>query len=348
MTSIKNAPFSPFVTGAALLLLLKSPESVRRPVYDQLHQLLKPHNVGRLITTLKWLFGFGLVRNLNEAINALARNNFSLSSSKADWDWENEIVVVTGGSSGFGALYAKDLSAKGIHVVVMDINPLPKHLENNPKISFFKCDVTSPEAVKATASEIQTKVGHPSVLINNAGIGGQRPILQTSPAQLQKLMGVNLFSSYYMVQAFLPNMIEKKKGHVITIASIASFMTSPGIVDYSCSKAAVMAFNEGLSAELRAIHHCPEIKTTIVHPFFADTPLIAADKAEIEKAGLRIIDPQHVSDAVVAQILNARSGQVILSNGIGPFFRAFRGLPYWAQESFKRLTAIDASHYMKK
>ncbi|KAI5209922.1 NAD(P)-binding protein [Aureobasidium subglaciale] len=349
MTSLlKAAPFSPVVTGAALLVLLgKGPESIQRPVYDYLHQILKPHNIGRLITTLKWLFAYGLIKSVNEALNQLCRNNFSLRSSKADWDWDNEIAVVTGGSSGFGALFTKDLSAKGIHVVAMDVNPLPKHLENNPKISFFKCDVTDPEAVNKIAEEVRSKVGHPSILINNAGIGGQRTILKTTPAQLQKLMGVNLLSHYYLVQAFLPNMIANKKGHVVSIASIASFVAAPGIVDYSCSKAAVLAFNEGLGAELRSIYRCPEIKTTAVHPFFADTPIIAAGKAELQKAGAKILDPQDVSDAVVDQILNARGGQILLSNGFGPALRALRGLPWWLQESFRRITERDNSHYDK-
>ncbi|THW73776.1 NAD(P)-binding protein [Aureobasidium pullulans] len=345
---LKRASFSPVVTGAALLVLLKGPENIQRPVYDYLHQLLKPHNIERLITTLKWLFAYGLIKNVNEAINQLARNNFSLRSSKADWDWNNEIAIVTGGSSGFGALFSKDLSQKGIHVVAIDVNPLPSHLENDPKISFFKCDVTDVEAVNTVAAEIKSKIGHPSILINNAGIGGQRPILQTKPEQLKKLMGVNLFAHYYLVQAFLPNMLENRKGHIISIASMASFFTTPGITDYSCSKAAVLAFNEGLSTELRTIHRCPEIKTTVVHPFFADTPIIAAGKAELQKAGAKILDPQDISDAVVDQILNARSGQILLSNGFGPAMRAFRGLPWWLQEGFKRLTESDLSHYLKK
>jgi all-trans-retinol dehydrogenase (NAD+) len=349
MTSIlKQAPFSPVVTGAALLVLLKGPESIQRPVYDYLYQILKPHNIERLITTLKWLFAYGMIKNVNEAFNQFARNNFSLRSAKANWDWDNEIAVVTGSSSGFGALFSKDLAAKGIHVIAIDINPLPPHLQNNPKISFFKCDVTDVEAVNAVAKQIQDTIGHPTILINNAGIGGQRPILRTTPSQLTKLMGVNLFSHYYLVQAFLPSMLANKKGHIVSIASMASFFTTPGITDYSCSKAAVLAFNEGLSTELRTIHRCPEILTTIVHPFFADTPIIAAGKAELEKAGAKILDPQDISDAVVGQIVNARSGQVLLSNGFGPAMRAFRGLPWWFQEGVKRLTESDLSRYDKK
>lgn len=341
---LKKAPFSPFVTGSALLLLLQAPENIKQPIYNYLYQILKPQNVGRLITVLKWLFALGLIRNVNHALSTLAGNNFSLRSAKANWIWDKEIAVVTGGSSGFGALFTKDLSAKGIHVVVMDINPLPKHLENNPKISFFQCDVTDPSAVASTAEKIQSTIGHPSILINNAGIGAETPILKTTPQKLQRLMSVNLFAHYYTTQVFLPNMIASKKGHVVSIASMASFFTTVGIVDYSCSKAAVMSFNEGLATELRCVHRCPEIKTSIVHPFFADTPMIAQGKAQLEKMGAKILDPQDVSDAVVEQILNVRSGHILLANGMGATMRAFRGLPFWAQELFKRSMESDFSH----
>ncbi|KAI4853122.1 hypothetical protein E4T44_01040 [Aureobasidium sp. EXF-8845] len=145
MTSLlKQASVSPVVIGAALLVPLKGPENIQQPVYDYLHQLLKPHNLDRLITTLKWLLAY---------------------------DWNNETAVVTSSPSGFDALFSKDLWDKAIHIVAIDINPLPANLQNNPKITFFKCDVTNVDAVNTVTKGIQSKVGHPTILINNAGIG---------------------------------------------------------------------------------------------------------------------------------------------------------------------------------
>lgn len=347
MSLILKASVSPVITGGALWLLLKGPENLRQPTYDYLNQILRPQNIGRLITSLKWLFALGLVRNLALALNTWAGNSFNLRSSKNEWKWDKEIAVITGGSGGFGQLFARDLSKNGIHVVILDVTPLPPHLQNNPKISFFKCDVTDPDVVNQVAEQVKSTVGHPSILINNAGIGGQSPITKTTPKNLQKLFGVNLFSHYYTVQAFLPNMLARKKGHIISIASMASFYTTSSITDYSSSKAAVMAFHEGLSAELRTVHRCPEIRTTIVHPFFADTPIIAKGKAELQKAGVKILDPQTVSDAVVDQIMNARGGPIVLSNGFGHLVRGFRALPFWLQEGVKRLSETDLSHLVR-
>lgn len=349
---IRKAPFSPLFTGSALYLLTRGPPSIRQPLLEQLRQVLAPHNISRLITGLKWLLAIGLVRNINSYLTEWSGNNFYFTSNKSDWEWEKEICVVTGASSGFGALFTKDLSAKGIRIVALDINELPPHLQNNPKVTFFKCDVTDPESVKDVAQKIQSTVGHPTILINNAGIGAGKSILKTSPDFLKKIFGVNLFSHWYTVQAFLPNMLENKKGHIVSIASVASFVSAGQIVDYSASKVGALAFHEGLSSELRTIHRCPEIKTTIVHPIWADTPLIAEGKDLLKKAGQTIISPQIVSDAVVKQIMNCRGGQIILAGGAGSIISSLRGFPGWLQEMLRRsqehITGADISSLNQK
>jgi len=334
---VKNLPFSPLFTGSALYLLTRSPPHIQQTALDAVLSVLSPKNTARLITSLKWLLALGLVRNTSNYLSKWADNDYQIFGSTKGWVWEKEIAVVTGGSSGFGALFAKDLSDKGIHVVVLDINGLPPHLQNNSKISFYKCDVTDADAVKAVAREVQSDVGHPSILINNAGIGADKTILETSPQFLKKIFGVNLFSHYYTLQAFMPDMLQKRKGHIVNIASIASFIATAGIVDYSCTKVAALALHEGLRAELRSTHKCPEIKTTVVHPIWADTPLIASGKAHLQKNNQIILNPQVVADAVVKQILNGRSGQIVLAPGIGAGVSSLRGFPMWIQETLRRL-----------
>ncbi|KAK8217404.1 hypothetical protein M8818_001160 [Zalaria obscura] len=325
---IKRAPFSPFVTGAALYVLTRAPLDTRQAALQRLGQYLSPQNIGRLVGLLKWLFGIGVARNLNRYLNAWVRNGGRLRPSQKGWVWEKEIAVVTGGSSGFGALFTKGLAAKGINVVVLDINTLPADMQSNPKITFFQCDVTSIESVKDVAKQVQETVGHPSILINNAGIGAITPIMETSPELLHKMFDINLLSHWWLLQTFLPAMIAAKKGHIVSIASVASFISGPGMAHYSATKAGVMALHESLTVELKGVHKCPEIKTTIVHPTFADTPMVAPGKEMLQKKGMRLIDPQIVADAVVKQILSCRQGQIILAgqHGIVAYLRA---LPSW-------------------
>ena len=80
----------------------------------------------------------------------------------------------------------------------------------------------------------------------------------------------------------------------------SSRLTWQRFVDYCATKAAALAFHDGLAAELRSVHKCPEIRTTSVHPGWADTPLIAENVEKIRKRA-HVMPPQEVSDAVVKQ-----------------------------------------------
>lgn len=97
------------------------------------------------------------------------------------------------------------------------------------------------------------------------------------------------------------------------------------------TKSAAMVFHEGLAAELRSTKrgsNVPEIKLTCVHPTWAATQMIAPYQAEIAKAGMAILDPQVVADAVVKQILSGRGKQIVLSGGMD-ILMSFRSWPSW-------------------
>jgi all-trans-retinol dehydrogenase (NAD+) len=99
-------------------------------------------------------------------------------------------------------------------------------------------------------------------LINNAGIGSAATILEGSEDFIRKTFEVNTISHFLTVREFLPAMIKKNHGHVVTVASMASFLVHAGNVDYSCSKASALAFHEGLASELKSRYKAPDIRTT--------------------------------------------------------------------------------------
>jgi all-trans-retinol dehydrogenase (NAD+) len=115
-------------------------------------------------------------------------------------------------------------------------------------IKFFACDVTNPSAVYSTAEKIKATLGAPSILINNAGILSSHTILTTPDEYLRKIFDVNVLSSWYTTKAFLPDMLRENKGHVVTVASLASFLGVAGMADYTATKAAILSFHEGTSA----------------------------------------------------------------------------------------------------
>lgn len=198
-------------------------------------------------------------------------------------------------------------------------------------IHYYRCDVTSRDEIHKAAEAVRSDLGSPSILINNAGIGNAYTILDIPDQALRKLFDINLISHWSTIQEFLPDMITQRKGHIMSVASLASFVALAGAVDYSATKVALLALHEGLNQELKHRYKCPQIKTTIVHPGWTKSAITAHDgiKTGLAQAGATLLEPEDVAAAMVKQIVAAKSGQIVLGPAILPRFRA---LPRWMQE----------------
>ncbi|KAI1309564.1 NAD(P)-binding protein [Xylaria venustula] len=325
---------SPLLSGPLLLAITRAP--VRDVVSNLASKLpgLQGHiqnsGLATATTVLRILFALSVLRRLNRTLNVMAANSWRLTASKG-WDWPNEIAVVTGGSSGIGKLVVEKLVAIGVQVAVLDIQDLPKSMECNPSIRFFRCDVTSSESVAEAADAVRREVGHPSILINNAGIANPTTILKMSESYLRKIFGVNSMSHWFTVQQFLPHMIQMNKGHIVTVASIASFVALPTAADYSASKAAALAFHESLTSEIKHCYKAPNVLTTVVHPNFVRTPLIENWADHLENSGVRMLTGEQVAEPIFRQIKSQRAGQLIVPRS-ATIIAGIRGWPTWMQE----------------
>ncbi|KAI9929304.1 hypothetical protein ASPWEDRAFT_111994 [Aspergillus wentii DTO 134E9] len=280
-----------------------------------------PSNV---LAAVKIFAAAGILYKLNQTLSRLALNNWVSDP----WDWAREIVLITGGSSGIGEQMVHRLAEHGITVVILDL--VAPQTATPDKVHFYQCDITSPEAVHAAAQQIRKDVGHPTVLVNNAGIANGKSILDEADEGTKRIFDVNSIAHFRLVREFLPHMIERNHGHVITIASMASFMTvSPGVA-YSCTKAAALSFSEGLALELHYQHKANKVRTSVVHPTWVRTPLIkqALDSGKWKQYTL---DAGTVADAVVAQILAGESGQICVP-GTYTWLSCIRAFPNWLQQ----------------
>ncbi|EEA26094.1 hypothetical protein TMatcc_005655 [Talaromyces marneffei ATCC 18224] len=268
----------------------------------------------------------GLVIWANRVLNRLSLNNWT--KVKKGWDNEHELVLITGGCSGIGKAIASSLVKKGVRVVVLDIQE-PEYTQDED-VAFYRADVTSSESIRAAAIKIRADHGSPTVLVNNAGIGKNGPILEKSEGQIRQTFNANTISHFLMVKEFLPDMIKKNHGHVVTIASVASFLGLGGSIDYCCSKASALAFHEGLSQELSLWYNAPKVRTSIIHPSWVRTPMIERLISAGERFGQTIVAPEVVAEAVVRQILAQRGCQIILpeTRFVVSLLRAF---PSWIQ-----------------
>lgn len=276
------------------------------------------------LQSLKYLVYCGLARWLNGVLNAGVLDNWKNSH----YEWEKEIAVITGGSDGIGKCIALLLAEKNITVVILDIQPLTFEAPSN--IHFYDCDITSPSALSATAAAIRDKLGEPTLLFNNAGVASVLPILSTTEASVARTFEVNILSHFRLVREFLPAMISAEHGTVISIASLAATVTTPSIVDYSCSKAAVLAFHEGLAAELKTTYAAPKVRTVCILPGWTTTKMTTGIRNE-SKFLMPTLRADAVAETIVEKVLSGSSGIVILPD-MGSFLAwTVRCWPMWLQ-----------------
>lgn len=335
---VQRILISPLTPAALIVLLRRKPELFT----GSLPPLWRERKLAPFLKILKWLFALGLINEINAFLTRWALNNWR-SQTASTWDWSKEVAVITGGSDGIGKSVVQRLLAKGIKVAILDVQPPPAPILGNPKALYIECDVTNPTAVNEAADKVRATFGAPSILLNNVGIAVAHTILDTKPEWLQKLFAVNVFSYFYTIQAFLPDMIAAKKGHVIFTASMASFFTGAELVDYASTKAAVMALWEGLRQELKHRYNAPEIMTSVIHPTYVQTKLSEGYWKSVQSSKTFQLQPEDVADVIVEQVLGGRSGRRLLP-AILNAVSGFRGWPLWAQEALRDDLAKQVDH----
>jgi all-trans-retinol dehydrogenase (NAD+) len=244
---------------------------------------------------------------------------------------ENKIVLITGGASGIGRLMALDFAGRGAKVAVWDLDSraltsLEEEARSKDRavplaIRGFVCDVTDRTAVYAQAKRLTEELGPVDILVNNAGVVSGSPFLETPDEKIEKTMQVNALSHFWTCKAFLPSMIERNTGHLVTISSAAGVIGVPGLADYTASKFAVFGLNESIRMELRLVKSA--VKTTVVCPFFINTGMFEGVKTRFPLL-LPILESGYVARRIVSAVLKNRSRLImpVLVCSV-PFLRLF-------------------------
>ncbi|KAJ5112911.1 hypothetical protein N7456_001445 [Penicillium angulare] len=272
------------------------------------------------------LIGLGLLRTINNSLTQWTLNNWT---SAEPWSNSRELVLLTGGCSGIGKQVMQDLSGKGVRVVILDIAEPNFKLPAN--VAFYRADITKSANIAEVAKLIRADHGEPTVLINNAGVGNDGTILEETEAKIRQSFEVNTISHFLMVREFLPAMVRANHGHVITVASMASFVALAEMADYCCTKVSALAFHETLRQELNHYYKAPRVRTSIVHPYWVRTPMIKVLTDWEKEFGQPIMTVDKVANAIVKQVLSQNSGQVLVPGHLA-IARIVRALPTWLQE----------------
>jgi all-trans-retinol dehydrogenase (NAD+) len=218
-------------------------------------------------------------------------------------------VVITGGASGIGRLVSLDLARRGARVIAWDISPAAldalgaEAKAAGSEIATMLVDVSDRKAVYAAAAEILDERGIVDILVNNAGVVSGKKLLDTQDEKIEKTFQVNTLAHFWTTKAFLPAMLAKDSGHIVTLSSAAGLIGVCGLADYSASKFAAFGFNESLRMELRKIKS--SIRTTIVCPFYVNTGLFEGVKTRLPHL-LPILEPEYVAGRIVKALRKGR------------------------------------------
>lgn len=183
---------------------------------------------------------------------------------------KSPVILITGASQGMGAAmartFAREVRGARLALVarnVRNLQAVAKSCTNlGAKAEVFECDVRNAASVELMAAEVGRRLGPPDVLINNAGAFTMAPFAQTTLAQFDEMIAVNLRSAFLVTQAFLPAMLGRRSGDVFFVSSIAGLGAYPQAAAYCAAKFGVT----GLAKVLRAETKAHGIRVCCVHP----------------------------------------------------------------------------------
>jgi NAD(P)-dependent dehydrogenase (short-subunit alcohol dehydrogenase family) len=207
----------------------------------------------------------------------------------------DKVVVVTGGSSGIGHATARKLADAGAKVVIIARDPekldaTRKEIAASGGRSYtYSCDLSDMNAIDAVAKKILADHGTVDFLVNNAGRSIRRAVINSIDRfhDFERTMQLNYFGAVRLILAFVPKMVEQKRGHIINISSIGVLSRAPRFSAYVASKSALDAFSECAASEFvdKGVHftniNMPLVRTPTIAPtrMYENVPTLSPEEA---------------------------------------------------------------------
>ncbi|KAI9737384.1 MAG: hypothetical protein M1834_009538 [Cirrosporium novae-zelandiae] len=249
-------------------------------------------------------------------------------------DFEEEVIVITGGASGLGLLLAKVYGMRGASIAVLDVKGVNE--AETPGVEYYRCDVGDVNQIRQVAKRIEKDLGTPTILINNAGVVNGKPLLSLTTEEVERSFRVNLLAHFHTLQTFLPGMLHKGRGTIVTVSSVLGHLGAARLSDYTAAKAGLIAMHTSLTAEL-ADH--PEIKTLLVTPAQLSTDLFRGVQTP-SNFFAPVVESTEVVKEIIAAIDNGVSGEISM-----PLYARWIGLmgilPAGLQKILRWASGVD-------
>lgn len=217
------------------------------------------------------------------------------------------IILITGGGSGIGKLMAIGAAKRGAKAVIIwnrsvtaGEATVAEIKAANPEVQakFYSVDVGDSASVIKAAAEVRADFGEVDILVNNAGVVNGKPVLELSEEEIYRTVNVNTLSLFRTVREFLPGMLRRDHGSIVTVASAAGLVGVAKQSDYNASKFGAVGFAQSLRAELR--YRNSNVHTLLYCPYYINTGMFEGVKTKFS-----LVLPILEQELVAKQILDA-------------------------------------------
>ena len=241
---------------------------------------------------------------------------------------KGKVAVITGASRGIGAAIAEKFSSQGVNVAIIyngnetAANTVKENAEKNGvKAEIYKCNVANSEECKETVKAITETFGGIDILVNNAGITRDNLLISMSDEEFDDVINTNLKGCFNMIKACGRNFIKRKYGKIINISSVSALLGTAGQVNYSSSKAGVIALTKVTAREFASKNICcnaiaPGFVTTDMtkdlqsEEYLKLIPLKRLGKPE-DVANLAAFLADDISDYITGEVIRIDGGLAI-------------------------------------
>ena len=258
--------------------------------------------------------------------------------------YQNKTALITGASSGMGRLLALRFARAGARLVLVarresELTQLAREIEQGGGTALvLPCDVGDRAQVLAAAQKATAACGAIDILVNNAGYGHHRRFIDWDLDDMEHMMRVNYLGTLYWTKALLPQMVERRTGWIVFVASVAGKLGVPEESAYAASKFAQVGLAGALSIELEDAG----VHVLTVCPGTIDTPFFDAEALErMPPVSKRMmIPPQQVIDAIIVALARGKH-EITVPRFIALGYLVRLLAPEFMRRNTKR-TTIDA------
>ncbi len=265
-------------------------------------------------------------------------------------DFAGKTAVLTGAGSGFGLECARIAAARGMNLVLVDVQQdaldaaAAECQALGATVLARRVDVSSAPQMEALAAAVKARFGAPHLVFNNAGVGAGGLVWEHSVRDWEWVLGVNLWGVVHGVRLFTPMMLDAARqdptwqGHIVNTASMAGLVTPPNMGIYNVSKHAVVSLTETLYQDLSLVSD--QVGASVLCPFFVPTGIQHSERNR--PADLAAQPPtvsQQIGQAMMAKAVS--SGKVSAAEVAGKVFDAVANGQFYIYSHPKALGSVQ-------